>query len=60
MFITTVKKIALSVKEKDTLIEAKEILRDLADELDDDYYDGLADRIEEVYSRDSWETEDEE
>lgn len=55
MVISITKKIELSEVEKMTLRQAKQILVDLALELDDDYYEDLADKIEEVYLHQSWD-----
>lgn len=55
MIVSITKKIELSDVEKMTLRQARQILMNLAGELDDNYYEDLGDKIEEVYLQQSWD-----
>ena len=57
MIISTTKKIELTDQDNLILRKAAEIIVTLSEVLVDDYYDDLADRIEEIYLHEPWEIE---
>lgn len=57
MIISTTRKIKLTDQDNMILRKATEIIVALSEILDDDYYDDLANKIEEVYRHEPWEIE---